>query len=215
MSIPLKKKERFPYACTTYNKIKSNSLILSNIQCIETSPSCPRRTGFTALWTSVLDGAWGPLGRVVPAFPPSLLWLWQKPCWRGPSREVFRLAADICPRCFSLGFPLLEEKSWQDFPSWFPMVRGHPLRLFPLCAADTHLAVRLVPVSCFPCSCGFHCRSFLNQRTGFPQGLPLFPWPQIYGTLSESQFFRAPKRPWLLHLLEILSESLLSQTRFE
>ena len=57
MSIPLKKKERFPYACTTYNKIKSNSLILSNIQCIETSPSCPRRTGFIALWTSVLDGA--------------------------------------------------------------------------------------------------------------------------------------------------------------
>ena len=119
MSIPLKKKERFPYACTTYNKIKSNSLILSNIQCIETSPSCPRRTGFTALWTSVLDGAWGPLGRVVPAFPPSLLWLWQKPCWRGPSREVFRLAADICPRCFSLGFPLLEEKSWQDSPPGF------------------------------------------------------------------------------------------------
>ena len=112
-------------------------------KCTETSPIISEELDSLhcgPVWTR----AWGPVGRVVPAFPPSLLWLWQKPCWRGPSREVFRLAADTCLRCFSLGFPLPEERSQGDLPS---TVHGHPLRLSPLCAADTHVAVSLVPVS--------------------------------------------------------------------
>ena len=216
MSIPLlKKKERFPYAYTTYNKINSNSLILSNTQCIETSPSCLRRTGFTALWTSVLDGAWGP-----------------REGWHLLSHHPFcgsgRNHAEKAPAERSLGWlqtPAPGVLAW-DFLSPRKRTSGTSppgVRWSMVIPWDCSRFVLLTPTwlsgwfpfHCFPCSCVFHCRSFLNQGTGFPQGLPLFPWPQIYSTVSESRFFRAPKRPWLLHLLEILAESLLSQTRFE
>ena len=120
---------------------------------------------------------WGlrSLGRVAPAFPPSLLWLWQKPRWRGSSREVFRLAADTCPWCFSLGFPLPEEKSQWDFPSWCPMVRCHPLRLFLLCAADTHLAVRLVPVSLLSLQLCFSLQEFPQSGNRLPPRITALP----------------------------------------
>ena len=78
-------------------------------------------------------------------------------------------------RCFSLGFPLPEEKSQWDLPPYFPTVHGHPLRPSPLCAANTHLAVRLVPVSLLSEQLCFSLQEFPQSGNGLPPRITALP----------------------------------------
>ena len=67
------------------------------------------------------------------------------------------------------------KRASETSPPIFPTVHGHPLRPSPLCAANTHLAVRLVPVSLLSEQLCFSLQEFPQSGNGLPPRITALP----------------------------------------